>query len=252
MLHFFKFRQDLLGPVPAKDAYIKRKSGHGWPEQCPPIRGANSFGYDILANHDVTFLKKRDGTWKVQDDLVIESDFNWSGDDESEGHPLQQQYAWFWNREQQLPHKISPHVFEAVKNQVKVSSFLYLKTDPNELLMICEMPNLIRPFRAIAAVVDTDWYPASYPYHVVLELDPREKRIEIKQGDPLVRIIPVRRDNYFAKQMTPDEFFTFFNRGQDWLESHGRMHEAAEGAHHLDITHTYSKQQLKSRFMVME
>ena len=31
MLHYFKFRQDLFDPEPAKDVYIKRPSGKGWP-----------------------------------------------------------------------------------------------------------------------------------------------------------------------------------------------------------------------------
>ena len=252
MLHFFKFRQDLFDPTPARDVYIKRPAGRGWPEECPPIRAANAFGFDVLANFDITFTRKRDGTWKVAPDVVIESDFNWSDDDESEGAPLKQQYAWFWDKGQQLPHKISDDVYEVIKYQVKVSSFLYLKSDPNELMLMTEVPNLVRPYRAVSAVVETDWFPASYPWHCVLELDPSEKTIEIKKGDPLCRILPVRRDTYFAKQMTPGEFDDFFQRGQDWLAAHGRMHEGAEGGHHLDITHTYVKQQMKSRFVVMK
>ena len=106
MLHFFKFRQDLFDPTPAKDVYVKRPTGRGWPEECPPIRAANSFGYDILANFDIAFTRKRDGTWKVEPDVIIESDFNWSDDDESDGAPLNQQYAWFWDKGQTLPHKI--------------------------------------------------------------------------------------------------------------------------------------------------
>jgi hypothetical protein len=132
-------------------------------------------------------------------DVIIESDFNWSNDDESEGAPLSQQYAWFWDKGQQLPHKISDDVYDVIKNQVKVSSFLYLKSDANELMLMTEVPNLARPYRAVSAVVDTDWFPASYPWHCVLELDPRERTIEIKKGDPLCRVLPVRRDTYFAK-----------------------------------------------------
>ena len=55
MLHYFKFRQDLLDPVPARDVYLKRARGKGWPEECPPIRAANAFGFDVLANFTVTF-----------------------------------------------------------------------------------------------------------------------------------------------------------------------------------------------------
>ena len=56
MLHYFKFRQDLLDPAPARDVYVKRPKGRGWPEECPPIRAANSFGFDLLANFDLTFV----------------------------------------------------------------------------------------------------------------------------------------------------------------------------------------------------
>lgn len=251
MLHFFKFRQDCFDPAPARDVYTKRPAGRGWPEECPPIRAANSFGYDVLANFDVTFVKGRNG-WRVEPDVILESDFNWSNDDESEGASLRQQYAWFWDRGQTLPHKITDDVYDVIKNQVKLSSFLYLKSDPNEILLMTEVPNQVRPFKAMSAIVDTDWFPASYPWHAVLELDPAAKRVEIKKGDAVCRILPVRRDTYFAKQMTPGEFDDFFARGQDWLAAHGRMHEGAEGGHHLDITHTYVKQQIKSRFVVIK
>lgn len=249
MLHFHKFRQDLFAPQPAKDIYRKLSAGKGWPEECPPVRAASSFGWDVLANFDVTFIRKRDGTWKVEKDLVIESDFNWSNDDESDGAPLVQQYAWFWQRGQTIPHPISDNVFETIKDQVKVSSFLYLKSDPNELLFMTGLPNQWKAWRTWSAVVDTDWYPASYPWHVVLELDPRQKRITIEKGEPICRIIPLRRDTYFAQQMTPDAFTDFFDRGQQWLGTHGRAHDDSGT---MDITHTYSRQQIKSRFVVME
>ena len=66
-----------------------------------------------------------------------------------------------------------------------------------------DVPNLHRPWRAMTALIETDWYPASYPWHTVIELDPREKRITIKKGEPICRVMPVRRDTYFAQQMTP-------------------------------------------------
>ena len=57
MLHYFKFRQELLDPAPARDVYVKRGKGRGWPEECPPIRAANAFGFDVLANFDLTFVR---------------------------------------------------------------------------------------------------------------------------------------------------------------------------------------------------
>jgi len=250
MIRFAKFRQELFDPAPARDAYHKRRPGRGWPEECPPIRAANAFGFDLLANFDVTFTRGRNG-WRAEPDTVIESDFEWSPDLDAEGRPLTQQYAWFWDRGQVLPHPISDDVYAEVKNQVKLSTFLYLATDPNELLLVTAVPNVSRPWRTVSAVIDTDWYPAGYPWHVVLDLDPAAKRVEIKRGDPLARLLPVRRDTYFAQPMAPEEFDRFFDRGQRWLATHGKPHESAEGGHHLDITRTYVKQQIKSRFVVL-
>src|SRR6476469_4778034 len=110
MLHFFKFRQELFDPQPAKEIYVKRGAGKGWPEECPPIRAANAFGFDLLANFDVTFVRSKSG-WKVEEDVVIESDFDYASNDEGEGVPLSQQYAWFWEKGQKLPHVITDNVY---------------------------------------------------------------------------------------------------------------------------------------------
>jgi hypothetical protein len=247
MLHYFKFRQDLLSPQPGREVYMKPGPGKGWPEECPPIRAANAFGFDLLANFNATFIRKRDGGWRVEPDLVVESDFDYAGNEQSEGAPLRQQYAWFWQKGQKLPHVISDNVYEQIRSQVKISSFLFLKTDPNELLLMTDVPNLKHPWRSLSAVIDTDWYPASYPWHTVIELDDSQRRIEIKKGDPLCRVMPIRRDTYFAGQMTPGEFDAFFARGQQWLTTHGQFEH--EGT--VDITRTYVRQQVKSKFVVI-
>ena len=77
MLHYYKFRQDLFAPQPAKDVYVKRGPGKGWPEECPPIRGANSFGFDLLANFDVTFTQGRGGAWRAAPGGVLPRDFDY-------------------------------------------------------------------------------------------------------------------------------------------------------------------------------
>jgi hypothetical protein len=252
MLHYFKFRQDLFAPVAARDVYVKRGKGKGWPEECPPIRAANGFGFDLLANFEVRFRQKRNKEWSVEPDVVISSDFDYAASEESAGQPLSQQYAWFWEKGQRLPHAISDNVYAQINNQVKVSTFLFLKTDPNELLYVTEIPNLRRPWRAMTALIDTDWYPASYPWHAVIELDRSEREIVIRKGEPLCRVIPVRRDTYFAGEMTPENFDAFFARGQRWLATHGKFeHERAESAGHVDITRTYVRQQVRARFVVM-
>jgi hypothetical protein len=247
MLHYFKFRQELFDPEPAREVYVKRGAGKGWPEQCPPIRAANGFGWDLRANFGVTFVRGRGG-WTVEPDVVIESDFDWASQEGAEGRPLRQQFAWFWEKGQKLPHVITDNVYEQIRNQVKLSSYLFLKTDENELLWMGDVPNLERAWRPMTAVVDMDWYPASYPWHTVIELDPGEKRIEIKKGEPICRVMPVRRDTYFAQQMTPGEFDEFFTRGQKWLATHGQVQH--EGT--VDITRTYAKQMARAKFVVLK
>ncbi|MBV8780686.1 MAG: hypothetical protein JO353_04750 [Phycisphaerae bacterium] len=248
MLSYFKFRQELFAPQPAKDIYIKRGPGKGWPEECPPIRAANGFGFDLLANFDVTFRQSR-GSWKVERDITIESDFDYAADENRAGVPLSQQYAWFWEKGQRIPHVISDNVYAAISNQVKLSSFLFLKTDPNELLYMTDLPNIGRPWRAMTALIETDWYPASYPWHAVIELDRTQKRIEIKKGEPICRVIPVRRDTYFAQEMSPAAFDDFFARGQKWLSTHGTVEHELAGT--MNITHTYVRQQNRSKFVII-
>lgn len=259
MLRYFPFRQDLLAPVPAKEIYIKRGPGRGWPEECPPIRSANAFGFDLLANFDLTFTRSRNG-WRVQGDRLIDSDFDYAAAPDSPGMPLSQRYAWFWEKGQALPHAISDNVYRAIANQVKVSSFLFLKTDPNELLLMTDVPNVQRPWRPITALVETDWYPASYPWHCVIELDRSARRIRIHKGEPLCRVVPVRRDTYFAQQMGTAEFDDFFARGQQWLAAHGSFEHQDRPAQTAasppppgiaNITRTYGRQQAKSKFLVI-
>jgi hypothetical protein len=245
MLHYFKFRHELLAPAAGRDVYVKPGPGRGWPQECPPIRAANAFGFDLLANFDVTFVQRRGG-WVAEPDVVVESDFLFASTPKSRGRPLVQQYAWPWKKGQKLPHVISDNVYAQIRHQMKVSSFLFLKTDPDELLYMTEVPNLQRPWRALTALIETDWYPASYPWHTVIELDPGKKKISIAKGEPLCRLIPVRRDNYAARQMTPRGFNEFFETGQQWLAAHGSIEH--EGT--VDITRTYVKQQKRSKFIV--
>src|SRR5947208_1969214 len=103
MVHYFKFRQELFDPQPAKEVYVKPGPGKGWPEECPPIRAANAFGFDLLANFDVTFVRTRGERWRVERDVVIESDFDYAANQDAQGKPLTQQYAWFWQKGQRLP-----------------------------------------------------------------------------------------------------------------------------------------------------
>lgn len=249
MIQYFKFHADIFPPVPARPIYHKPGKGKGWPEECPPIRAANAYGFDLLANFDLDFRYKN-GRWSLQDPITLESDFAYAPDNHSPGVPLTQDYAWFWQKGQKLPHVISDNVFEVIKHQVKVSTFLYLQSSRDEVLMLTEIPNQRKPWRAVTALIETDWYPASYPWHCVVELDPKAKRITIDRGEPLARILPLKRSAYAAKPMSAKTFSDFFDRGQAWLQTHGRPHESGTATNTLDITHTYAKQQKKSTFSV--
>ncbi len=249
MLKFYKFCSDVPAPVAARGAYEKRAPGRGWPEECPPVRAANAFGWDVLAMHDLKF--QRDGeNWTLAEAVDVESDWAYSPPDApngEEGEPLVQRNAWFWQEDQVLPHAISKDVYREIRHQVKVSTFLFLATDENELLYMTDIPSRSRPFRVISALVDTDWYPASYPWHCVLELDRDASEVTIAKGEPLCRLFTVRRDDYFAREMSQSEFEDFFNRTQEWLARYGKgEHEGM-----VDITGNYVKQQRLSRFSVI-
>lgn len=190
-------------------------------------------------------MQKR-GAWRAVPEITLSSDFEIAG-----SGPLTQQYAWFWERGQKLPHRISDNVFRRIRNQVKISSFLYLATDPGETLLMTAVPNLDRPWRPMTALIEPDWYPASYPWHAVVELDRREKRIRIRRGEPLCRLIPLTRAAWRARPMSPRAFDAFFERGQRWLAAHGRFgHEAADAPGVADITGVYGRRQRPSRFYV--
>ena len=105
------------------------------------IRSAGEFRRDVRP-------RPRNG-WRVEPDIVIDSDFSDAGNESTEGKPLRQQYAWLWEKGQKLPHKISDNVYEQIRNQIKISSFLFLRTEPNELLYMTGVPNPLRPWRAM-------------------------------------------------------------------------------------------------------
>lgn len=256
MLHYYKFSSEVLDLVPAREVYVKRGPGKGWPEECPPLRAANAFGWDVLSSTELVFQRKGQG-WVLETERELESDWlfeaHGGGDGEEEGPgassgvAIHQKNAWFWDKGQTLPHVITPEVYASLRHQVKVSTFLFLRTDPNELLYIGDIPNVSRPFRAFSALVDTDWYPASYPWHCVLELDSSLERVVIEKGAPLCRLLLLRRDAYFAQEMSLREFEEFFQRGQQWLARYGK----GEPGENMDITRRYSKQQSKSSFHVI-
>eukprot|EP00439_Symbiodinium_sp_Y106_P032914 s7981_g3.t3 len=153
-----------------------------------------------------------------------------------------------------LPHRISPHVYPEIRNQAKVSTYLYLQTPPGWAVLMSDIPNLKRRFRILSALIDTDWYFPAHPWHAVVEL-PRTaagKPIVLREGEPLCRLTPVKRGTYAARTLSaPEEFKKLYRGGQAWLQKNGRPSEdpeAEEGV--LDIRGAYARQQQSPDFEV--
>ena len=148
------------------------------------MRAANAFGWDVLAAYDMVF-RQENGRWSVEKPIDVESDWAYARLDptddspgatreENGGHPaapLVQRNAWFWEEDQILPHAISSDVYKEIAHQVKVSTFLFLQTDANELLHIGDIPNRERPFRVLSALRRHRLVPSVLP----LALRPRAR-----------------------------------------------------------------------------
>ncbi|MSR74444.1 MAG: hypothetical protein EXS14_03085 [Planctomycetes bacterium] len=247
MLHWFKFHAGVRAPVPAQDVYRKRPPGRGHPEECPPLRAACGYGFDVLTSFPLTFIRDdANGGWILEKPISVSADWAWAPDENGAAPPQSQVNAWFWERGQTVPHVITDDVFDTLRNQVKLCTWLFLKTDPGELLYIGDIPNRFRPWRAYSAIVDADLYPASYAWHCVLELDRREERIHIPEGEPICRIMTVPRGEFVAAEMDGEAFGEYFAAGQKWLADN-----AKPGAEELsDITGRYARLAKRSSFSV--
>ncbi len=246
MLRYYRFHADLPHPVPARPVYVRRESGSGWPEHCPPIRTAQAFGWDIINPFDMRFVRDEQGNWEIAEAVEVQSDIELDGG--TTPHP--QLNAWFWEKGQQRPHIITDNVYAAIRHQCKVSTFLYLETEPGWVLAMRDIPNLRRPFTVIESVIETDWYKPAHPWHGVIELprigESAIGEVVIPKGEPLFRLVPLQRADYAAAEMDGPEFGRFFQEGQRWLEAHGK--EPQEGE--VDITGAYAKQQDNATFTV--
>jgi len=227
---------------------VKRPAGRGWPEQCPPVRAANACGWDVLNAFDLRFVRDAQGHWDVEEAVEVHSDI-----DLGEGMtPHPQVNAWFWERGQRRPHVIDDHVWLAIRHQVKVSTYLYLDTDPGVAVLLGPVPNRSdRRWSVVEALLETDWYRPAHPWHTVLELpriedDPATDVVEIAAGEPLCRIRPVPRGRYEATELGGEAFGALFAEGQQWLAAHGRDLEGDD----LDITGAYARVQRELRFTV--
>lgn len=245
-MRYYRFNSDLPHPVPARPVYRKCPSGSGWPEHCPPIRTANAYGWDIINPFKMRFIRDPQGEWTLPDSVEVHADVELDGN----VVPEPQLNAWFWEKGQQRPHVITDNVYLQIRNQVKVSTFLYLQTDPGEILLIRGIPNLARPWGTTEAIIETDWYFPAHPWHCVLELPRIEEspvsEVIIAEGEPLCRVVPLQRADFSAQEMSGHAFALAFQDGQRWLSAHGRNPVGRD----LDITGTYAKQQKLAEFGV--
>lgn len=249
VLRYFRFHSELPHPVPARRSYVERRQGSGWPEQCPPMQAASAFGWDVINPFDIQFDPGEDG-WEIHSSVEVGG-----GDLEERGDigAFDQDNCWQWDPNQVLPHRISPHVYPEIRNQAKVSTYLYLQTPPGWAVLMSDIPNVKRRFRILSALIDTDWYFPAHPWHAVVEL-PRTaagEPIVLREGEPLCRLTPVRRGTYAAREMKPEEFKKLYRGGQAWLQKNGRPSEdpeAEEGV--LDIRGAYARKQQPLDFEV--
>ena len=246
MLRYYRFHADLPHLAPARPVYSKPGAGSGWPSHCPPIRAASACGWDVINPFTMRFVRDADGRWDIEEAVEVRSDVELDGG--AAPHP--QLNAWFWEKGQQRPHVISDNVYAAIHHQCKVSTFLYLETEPGWMLWLRGVPGLSRAWSTMEAIIETDWYRPAHPWHGVIELprienSPRSE-VVIEAGEPLFRLIPLHRAEYEAKEMSGLEFGEHFARGQQWLGQHGR--DPVDGD--VDITGTYARQQQAACFKV--
>ncbi|CAJ1361358.1 unnamed protein product [Effrenium voratum] len=135
-LRYFRFHSGLPHPAPA----VKRdppQPGSGWPEQCPPMQAAQTFGWDVINPFEIRFDLGEEG-WQLSESVEVGG-----GDLEQRGDvgAFDQDNCWQWDPKQVLPHRISPHVFPEIRNQAKVSTYLYLQTPPGWALLMSDLPN---------------------------------------------------------------------------------------------------------------
>lgn len=250
MLQYFRFHAELPHPQPARPVYTRRGSGSGWPEHCPPIRAASAFGWDVINPFDMRFVRDEEGNWDIDEAVSVESDVDF-GDDTS---PHPQVNAWFWQKGQTRPHVISDHVYAAIRHQCKVSTYLYLHTEPGWMLAMRGIPfpgtGDERAWRIMDAVIETDWYFPAHPWHCVIELPRIEtsdvSEVVIEAGEPLCRLVPVQRADFIATEMDNEAFGALYDQGQAWLAEHGKEPRGDD----LDITGQYARQQEPASFTV--
>ena len=75
-----------------------------------------------------------------------------------------------------------------------------------------------------------------------------QKRITIKKGEPICRVIPVRRDTYFAQRDVAGGVRRVLRRGPE-VAGDAWAGSSTKGT--VDITRTYVRQQVRSKFVVM-
>ena len=90
-------------------------------------------------------LRSNRGRWRVAKDVTIESDFEYSAARAVQRPAAGAAICLVLGKGTKLPHPISDNVYAQINNQVKISSFLFLKTDQNELLLMTDVPNLESP-----------------------------------------------------------------------------------------------------------
>jgi hypothetical protein len=152
----------------------------------------------------------------------------------SAGAPLTQQYAWFWDKGQKLPHVISDNVYAEINNQVKSAASSSSRRPERRALLHATSPAR----RARGGDDGAGRYrlvPGELPWHTVIELSREQKRVSIQKGEPLCRVIPCGATPTSRGDVAGSASIDFFARGQQWLRDARAGAARGERGHHADV-----------------
>jgi len=96
--------------MPGREVYVEAAQRQGLAEQCRNS-GRRIRLMDLLSNFSMNLCDE--SGWRVEPDVVIESDFDWTAS-KVRRNAAQEQFAWFW-RGTEMPHVISDNVYDRSK-----------------------------------------------------------------------------------------------------------------------------------------
>lgn len=144
---------------------------------CPGVQDVVNFGYTLFTPFDIYINASDPETlnWSIPMPDIDKTHFETNDPYMLDGYQIPEGY-----------HKVS----------VKINTMWGIKTDPGYSLWITHpMHRFDLPFISVDAIIDTDKFPAYFPYSVFIR---QGFDGVIKAGTPLIQVIPFKRDNWTA------------------------------------------------------